>query len=446
MVAALLLVALAGRSLVAYDVTSPAARGENLLQYIAGRDDLSAAEKNAWEKALRSSFGGRALVDGHDEAITAAKSVIAAGIFHRLDPKTVAAAAYDAHNDVLSWVPAPVAIHYQRLRFEGRKPKESARLIAFNFPRYFSDDLAPDYVNWWSQMLAAGKVNPEMKPTVERQLRETRALMRPLLRDRLWRGAQLEARLEALEEARRQNDPALADLRQDLAELRHDIALDFSKVAQSEEVNNADASFYDRYRALSAELKAKAESPPSFVAPPERRKPTRILTEEPAEPPAKRRGSREPAPAPTAALPKQLRPAPLVGDPLIALFSGWDRLFGRSVDGWVGVPYLFGGDTHTCLDCSAFVRAVFREAVAVDLPRASGAQYTTGIRVAPPDLKEGDLVFFDTLERGRITHVGVFLGSGVFAHATSSRGVTRDQFEHGWVQRAYRGGRRILDE
>jgi cell wall-associated NlpC family hydrolase len=54
------------------------------------------------------------------------------------------------------------------------------------------------------------------------------------------------------------------------------------------------------------------------------------------------------------------------------------------------------------------------------------------------------MLFFDTLDRGQVTHVAVFLGEGKFAHASSSKGVTRAVLSEKYYQRAYWGSRRIL--
>ena len=69
-----------------------------------------------------------------------------------------------------------------------------------------------------------------------------------------------------------------------------------------------------------------------------------------------------------------------------------------------------------------------------------------GVKVEWPTLKPGDMVFFDTLDRGHVTHVGVFLGDGMFAHASSSKGVTTAKLGESYYVRAYWGGKRILRE
>lgn len=75
---------------------------------------------------------------------------------------------------------------------------------------------------------------------------------------------------------------------------------------------------------------------------------------------------------------------------------------------YIGVPYVFGGtDPDTGLDCSAFVRLVFRE-LGVDLPRTSREQARVGTRVNASDARPGDLVFFGS----PVHHVGIYAGNG----------------------------------
>ena len=57
-------------------------------------------------------------------------------------------------------------------------------------------------------------------------------------------------------------------------------------------------------------------------------------------------------------------------------------------------------------------------------------------------LKEGDLVFFETGGKG-ISHVGIFLKDGRFAHASSSKGVIVNGLEEAYYDKAYRGGGRV---
>ncbi|OEH93346.1 C40 family peptidase [Bacillus solimangrovi] len=110
-----------------------------------------------------------------------------------------------------------------------------------------------------------------------------------------------------------------------------------------------------------------------------------------------------------------------------------------------GTPYSFGGSTTSGFDCSGFTSHVFSES-GVELPRTSDSQFQVGEKVYKNDLKEGDLVFFNTDGSG-ISHVGIFMGDGTFIHSATDKGVIVTDFNdpYYWAER-YVGAKRILDE
>jgi cell wall-associated NlpC family hydrolase len=113
--------------------------------------------------------------------------------------------------------------------------------------------------------------------------------------------------------------------------------------------------------------------------------------------------------------------------------------------GLIGVDYRYGGNSpEHGLDCSGLVRYVFQEVVGVTLPRTAREMARLGGRVAPGDLKAGDLVFFNT-RSSPFSHVGIYLGDDRFIHAPHPGGeveiVTMSQ--HYWQQR-YDGARRMV--
>jgi cell wall-associated NlpC family hydrolase len=113
--------------------------------------------------------------------------------------------------------------------------------------------------------------------------------------------------------------------------------------------------------------------------------------------------------------------------------------------GLIGVDYRYGGDNpEHGLDCSGLVRYVFQEVVGVTLPRTAREMARLGGRVAPGDLKAGDLVFFNT-RSSPFSHVGIYLGDNRFIHAPHRGGeveiVTMSQ--RYWQQR-YDGARRLV--
>jgi len=110
------------------------------------------------------------------------------------------------------------------------------------------------------------------------------------------------------------------------------------------------------------------------------------------------------------------------------------------VDEWYGTPYRLGGSTKKGIDCSAFVQAVYLSAFAMSLPRTARDQYKTSRIISATELKEGDLVFFNT--RGGISHVGIYLQNNKFIHASSSQGVTvSDLFDPYYMKRYIGAGR-----
>lgn len=113
---------------------------------------------------------------------------------------------------------------------------------------------------------------------------------------------------------------------------------------------------------------------------------------------------------------------------------------------WLGTRYRFGGDTRRGIDCSAFTRMIYSETAGVSLPRTAVTQADVGLRIAKvSDLRFGDLVFFRTRRYARVTHAGIYLGDGLFAHASSRYGVTISSLESGYYGARFCGASRLTD-
>jgi cell wall-associated NlpC family hydrolase len=110
---------------------------------------------------------------------------------------------------------------------------------------------------------------------------------------------------------------------------------------------------------------------------------------------------------------------------------------------YLGVTYVFGGTTPSGLDCSGLVYLVYQE-LGVQLPRTSRLQYQVGQIVEREDLREGDLVFFNTTGQG-VSHVGIYLEDGDFINAASNPGkvMISNLSESYWAKR-YLGARRVI--
>lgn len=89
-----------------------------------------------------------------------------------------------------------------------------------------------------------------------------------------------------------------------------------------------------------------------------------------------------------------------------------------SAMGLLGVAYRYGGTSaSTGFDCSGFMQHIFKRSMGVNLPRTSAAQAKMGVGVSRSELQPGDMVFFRTMGRGRISHVGLYIGNNRFIHA-----------------------------
>jgi lipoprotein Spr len=111
-------------------------------------------------------------------------------------------------------------------------------------------------------------------------------------------------------------------------------------------------------------------------------------------------------------------------------------------DNWEGTPYRFGGEDHNGIDCSAFVKVTFEDRFNIELPRSSSDQASIGQPVSFNSIQIGDLVFFHY--KGRINHVGMYIGNGAFLHASTSNGVTLSRLSESYWKKRFWGARRVL--
>ena len=113
------------------------------------------------------------------------------------------------------------------------------------------------------------------------------------------------------------------------------------------------------------------------------------------------------------------------------------------IDKWWGTRYCMGGVTDNCIDCSAFTQIVMREVYQQNLPRTSQEQFNACEKIELEDLREGDLVFFNTGGKD-ISHVGVYLLNNKFVHAATSGGVMISDLNDKYWQPKFRGAGRAV--
>jgi len=108
------------------------------------------------------------------------------------------------------------------------------------------------------------------------------------------------------------------------------------------------------------------------------------------------------------------------------------------------VRYVRGGHSpSTGFDCSGFVRYVFAHAIGLHLPANSARQFLAGIKVKRDDMQPGDLVFFHTRGKKRISHVGIYLDNGRFIHSPSAgKSVEVSSLDEAYWSKRFAGARR----
>lgn len=425
--------------------------GETLLEYVKSRSDLKGAERARWTRELKKRFGGAMLKEESEDTpeIAVAKAIISGAIFQEVDPKKGALAAFEGYRGALGYVPPPIAIHYQLLKLQGRQPRGRPLDLAFNFPKFYDDEIAPDLVAYWEDGIARGKIPDFALAETKTALEETRLKMRPLLLDKLRLLSRLARDRDVASAGRR------AEIESGMRAIENELERAFSRVPRRPEVIDARRRPYDRLRIQLEDMGLRPTEddrlldpdapPPPPIEPP-------VITPPPPPPPDPGQPALiEPAEPPKAPPPAQPRPGSrsvldaLTPSGLKDLVTRYRDRLDAIVSGWIGTPYSWGADIRGAgTDCSGFTRRVFLESFAIDLPRISRDQFRFGRSVGRDELQTGDLVFFDTRDVGQVNHVGIYLGAGSFIHASSTKGVTYADLTHRHYQRAYRGARRVL--
>lgn len=101
----------------------------------------------------------------------------------------------------------------------------------------------------------------------------------------------------------------------------------------------------------------------------------------------------------------------------------------------IGIPYRYGGNTSSGLDCSGLVQMTYG-AAGIHVPRTADQQFEQLSR--REEIAPGDLLFFGS--GSKATHVGIYLGDRQMIHAPGrGRHVTVTSLDLDYWQRRYLG-------
>jgi cell wall-associated NlpC family hydrolase len=126
-------------------------------------------------------------------------------------------------------------------------------------------------------------------------------------------------------------------------------------------------------------------------------------------------------------------PAPAAGESIVAFALQY-----------VGYPYVWAGNTPAGFDCSGFTQFVILNTLGVDIGHAIEGQPGAGAWVDYGAWQPGDLVFFQSTYQPGLSHVGIYIGDGLFVHAENeSAGVVVTSIDEDYYASRYWGAVRV---
>ena len=127
----------------------------------------------------------------------------------------------------------------------------------------------------------------------------------------------------------------------------------------------------------------------------------------------------------------------------IALSGEEDKHFIKEIAEWIGAPYHLGGYSKSGTDCSGFVYSIYKNVYNFSLYRQAEDMVKNTKPADKANLSTGDLVFFK-ISGNKISHVGIYLESNKFVHASSSKGVMISDLDEPYFIRDYCCAGRVM--
>ena len=112
------------------------------------------------------------------------------------------------------------------------------------------------------------------------------------------------------------------------------------------------------------------------------------------------------------------------------------------INEWQGVPYKYAGKDKTGIDCSGLTSTLYLKVYKKTISSNTKALVGEVKKISESDLKEGDLVFFNTDGKG-VSHVGVYLQNRKFVHASTKKGVMISDMNEPYFVKTYVSSGRV---
>ena len=106
------------------------------------------------------------------------------------------------------------------------------------------------------------------------------------------------------------------------------------------------------------------------------------------------------------------------------------------INEWQGVGYKYGGKDKNGIDCSGLTSTLYSKVYNKTISCSTKSLVGEVKKIKESDLKEGDLVFFNTNGKS-ISHVGVFLQNNKFVHSSTKKGVMISDMTEPYFKKTY---------
>ena len=123
-----------------------------------------------------------------------------------------------------------------------------------------------------------------------------------------------------------------------------------------------------------------------------------------------------------------------------------DSILNSFILKWLGKPYKLGGKTEKGIDCSQFIKRLYKDVYSKELENVAYKQWNQTKRVKRDSLQVGDIVFFRSRQSPSGWHCGAYIGNTYFVHAANKfEGVKVSSLKEPRYMKSYRGAGKLKD-